>query len=349
MVFRRGRAFWLRVPTSGGKRVQRSAGTTDARTAKAIQHLIDSLEAQRRWKLLEAAAKGTIDVGALWDRRDDLDALEVELNDINVEPYVSEWRPRSAKYREQVRALIPSGQPFPRSRLTRSKIREWLDGLVVTGSTRNRYRSALSSFCAYLVEREILTRNVVRDVKRDRENPARVRWLALADVERVLAASAEPYRAFFALLYGTGIEVSAALGVHVRDVDPATRAVHAKGSKTAWRNRVIYVEPWAWPFVQVATADKLPDAPLFPGVTERRALDAHATVLKGLKLEHATLHDARHSYAVRSLKAGVTPQVVKRQLGHAPNSVLIYRIYGVYIPDAADYVQQSVQHQGLGR
>ena len=192
MVFRRGRAFWLRVPQSKGPRIQRSAGTTDGRTARAIQHLLDSLQAERRWRLLDAAARGTITVGELYDRRADLDALELELDDIDVAPYVAEWRPRSPKYREQIRSLIPSGARFPRSRLTRSKIREWLDGLVVSGSTRNRYRSALSSFCSYLVEREVLQRNVVRDVKRDRENPARVRWLTLDRVTALLEKTSDP-------------------------------------------------------------------------------------------------------------------------------------------------------------
>jgi len=62
----------------------------------------------------------------------------------------------SERYLAQLRALMPEGQPFPRSRFTRKEITEALSKLPITGSTARRYHASWSSFAKYLVENEVI-------------------------------------------------------------------------------------------------------------------------------------------------------------------------------------------------
>jgi len=59
--------------------------------------------------------------------------------------------------------------------------------------------------------------------------------------------------------------------------------------------------------------------------------------LKVLKLPTTyTMHDARHSFAVRCMKAGIDPQLIANNLGHR-DATMALRIYGKYRPTPADF------------
>ena len=47
------------------------------------------------------------------------------------------------------------------------------------------------------------------------------------------------------------------------------------------------------------------------------------------------MSDARHTYAVRQIRAGVPVEVVARQLGHA-NSTLVQVVYGRFVPSQSE-------------
>src|SRR5436190_22100118 len=91
----------------------------------------------------------------------------------------------------------------------------------------------------------------------------RVRFLDEPDLIRLAKAHEEPFRTLSALLAGTGIEVSVALGLRRRDVDTLTREIRAAGTKTYSRDRVVRVADWAWPYVENRCSAMHPDAYLF--------------------------------------------------------------------------------------
>ena len=344
--FRRGHIFWLRVPSSNGGRVQRSTSTTDAQLARRMAAMIEVLADRRDWTILDALATGKLEVARVWDAysRNTLDALRADLDDLDLEPMVERWHEelaskglRSAdRYVTHVRELIPEGERFPRSRFTRRTVSEHLAQLEVTGSTKNRHRASLSVFARWLVEREVLETNVVRDVRAARPNPGRMRYLERDEIPRVVAQLPERYRALVSLLYASGMELSAALRTRRRDVDLTRGTVHAHGSKTAWRNRVVRVEAWALPALSAACATCEPSGLIFAGLSEYATLAAHTRALEALELEHATLHDARHTYAVNALRDGMSPQVVAHQLGHR-DAYLTLTLYGRFIVRDSDY------------
>jgi integrase len=104
----------------------------------------------------------------------------------------------------------------------------------------------------------------------------------------------------------------------------------------------VFLEDWAWPRIAAAAKGKLPDAPLFVEADGRpatycRALAAHRSALKGLELPTTyTMHDARHGFAVRCMKAGIDPQLIANNLGHR-DATMVLRICGKYRPTAADF------------
>lgn len=70
---------------------------------------------------------------------------------------------------------------------------------------------------------------------------------------------------------------------------------------------------------------------IFPDVTPAAALAEHHATSKALGLPRTVLHHHRHSFAVMHLKRACDHQWLKNQLGHAPQSTLIYSVYGTYI------------------
>lgn len=333
-------SFMLRVANKEGDSVRVSTGTSAEEVARDVKKMLRELKANREWQILGGIVAKQVKLPDVYDawKAGNLDEITDTLDDIDIEPLVAEWaKHANAKYVTQVRRLISEGQRFPASRFRRKTISVFLAGLPVSGSTRNRYKAALSVFAKWLVEREVLETNPVRDVKSAKPNPARMVWLSWKDAKRLIASLPKPYRALEALMAGTGLEWSAIANTKRSDVDVEARKIHAQGTKNTHRNRVVRVtEDWAWTEFHAHLKTLHPNSPLFE-LSQDYALDVHQAASKALGLPASTLHDWRHTYAVNWLKAGGKAAPLKRQLGHAPNSTVVERVYGVWIVSDEDY------------
>lgn len=354
MAYRHGRTYWGSLWGRDGRRKRVSLGTDDHRLARDVEGLLRRLAGRREWALLDAVTDGHYSAGELYDAAIEgeqaLDLLRARLADVDLNEHIDGWQNWASrrassgtvsKYLLQVRALIPEGEPYPRSTFTRRAINEALSSLPFSGSTARRYHAAWSSFAKYLVEIEVLDSNPLRSITPPRNNPARELYLSLEDSQRLVDAQREPYRSVAALREGAGVEISAALKVRVRDVDQANRSVHVHGTKNAWRNRPVYVEDWAWEYIARCLKGKFPDSPLFldgaEPATYSRALASHRAAVKRLQLPVGyTMHDARHSFAVRQMKAGVDPQLIANNLGHR-DATMVLKLYGKYRVRTEDF------------
>lgn len=355
MPFRRGRIYWTWARLRDS-RVRRSLETSDRTVANEMERMLSILHGRRDWPLIEAATFGRLSVGELYDywQRDALDELRARLGDVDLAQHLDGWERWAerraspdtvAKYRKQLAALIPEGKPSLRSDLTRRRISETLAALPCSGSTQRRYLAAWSSFASYLVDLEILDANPLRSIRAPRNNPPRELWFPLPDVIRLVDAQPEPFRALAALREGAGVEISAALTVRRADVDSDSSTAFVRGTKTPARTRTVRVEPWAMAKLAeyVRRAALTGAAFLFEGVTARRALDVQRASLKALKLDESyTLHDARHSYAVRRMKAGDDPQMIAHNLGHK-DALMVLKVYGKYRPSAQDLARAQIR------
>jgi len=361
-----GAKTWqVRLYGADGKPVDRSTETRDKGSANAVARTVEKVREQLKYReLYTAMAEKRLSPLEVWeaDTRDTLAELLASLSDVNVEPLVDEWRrrltmgegdeerrkkvaPTTAKgYLSSVRLLIPEGEPFPSSRLTTDYIQEWLDGMEEDepNTVRNRAIGA-HRFISWLVRpKRILATDPFHAV--EAPSPGKPRDHHIETDEAIALAEAQPgsYRNFSALLPGSGIEVSTALTITVRDVFRDTREIRARGTKTQTpRDRVVRVTDWAWPYVEAQLRRRLPGARLFDDIPDRfRALTAHNAAVEKLVgtypiLRGYTMRDARHTWAVRAVRSGWPIEAVARQLGHV-NGILALKVYGRFIPQSQE-------------
>jgi integrase len=351
-----GKTYRVRVQRSDRRWQRVTTGTPDRRTAVAIATMVSGLIARREWSILDAVCANELTLGRVWDayRYDPhLNEFRATLNDVDLEPLVDEWKAylhargtlSAARYVCQVRRLIPAGVRFPRSRFTRRVVSEHLSARDVSGSTKNRERAALSVFAKFLLEREALDHNPVRDVQSARSNRPRMRYLDRAQAMALVAALPQPFRALEALMAATGAEWQACARLTRRDIDLKRRTVHLHGGKNHWRDRVVrIVADWALPAIAEHVRMLAPSAPVFT-LDHHAALDAHHAACEALQIERCTLHDWRHTFAVQGLRDGLSPTVVASQLGHA-TAFLTFTTYGRFVVTDSDFASMPSEQVG---
>jgi integrase len=349
MVYRpKDKTTWyLKLPTRTGWQSW-STGTRDKATARAMARMLAELGPQgtRAWDLLDAVRERRLSLQRLYDAwaAHDLAGARARLKETDLAGHIRPWLAWLAgqvspatvdQYLAQLRTLIPEGAPFLRSQATPAAVSAWLHGLPVSNSTKRRYHAAAESFFGYCRKIGVLEQSPLRDFSPPKPNKPRLSYLTQPDMVRLVEAASSPWRAYFAILYGTGIEVSVALGLRRRDVNLEAREIFAAGTKTHCRERTVRVSEWAWPYVQGLSAGKLPEAPLFPGMKRGAAGYQHRAVCQLLGIVDHELRDSRHSWAVRAAKAGTPAEIIARQLGHA-DPVMVLKVYGRFMPSQHD-------------
>lgn len=366
MTWRKLKTWYTRLRDDAGHVKKISLGTTHKKTAERMEVMFAALREQGDGWVINALVRGDVTplrvMNAVAEGRAGLDALrrELEARDLSVfaEPW-AKWASRHVgaetltRYSNQVQTLFSLVGTSSRE-LTRPNISTALLDMDVSGTTGKHYHAAWSSFFTYLVEVGAVENNPMRSIKAPKPNPPKDLWLELADVIRLVDAHDEPYRSLAAFREGAGVEVSAALRVRVRDVNVEKHTIRARGTKTLGRaahtrDRLVRVDAWAWSRVLGAVQGKHPDALVWPVVAgqdvDEAALKlASAAVYRAHKLARKalpdlpakyTVHDARHSYAVRHVKAGDQYEVIAHQLGHKDASQVI-KVYGKYRPSDAE-------------
>lgn len=337
----RGKVLQIYVPTRTGF-VQRSTGTTSKAIARKMKAMVRELRDARDWPLLDAIRERRLTLGRLYDAYASraLDDLRAELADADLVHHLDAWEASvratlgdtgtAELYRWQVERL--TGERFLVSELVPARITAWLAELAVTPGTRRKNYYALSSFVQYLLAVGVLDRNPLDRVPVPKKNPPRLRWEPLEVCQKLVDAQPEPFRTLSALIHATGAELSPALAMVRSDIDLERMVAHIPGTKTASRNRHdVVIEAWARPYLERHCDALLPAAPLFPGITRYQAYWYHTKACEAAKVTDYTIHDARHSLAVRWRKRGVSLEAIAEQLGHR-GILQVATVYGRFQP-----------------
>jgi len=88
-------------------------------------------------------------------------------------------------------------------------------------------------------------------------------------------------------------------------------------------------------YLQKHARSLLPNARIFPDVNRWTVSDKHRAVCKSLEIEDYTLRGARHTYAVRAVRAGASFEAVAQQLGHA-DTTMVVKVYARFKPTTSD-------------
>jgi integrase len=353
MPYRRGPIWWVAVPTRTG-RMKRSTGTAHKPTAARMERMLLDLgpRGRRRWDVLERLVDGSLTLGRVldaWDRSA-LDELLAAFADEDVaplvEPFLEQHRREGARgrpvtadtidhyetvLRSEKKGLTRPGVPFLRSQFTRRHLQAFLDAYSGSNGTRRKAQAALRQFGAFLVRRGVLLEDPTRGLKAPAPGKPRDRYLDTPEAKALADAQPEPYRTLAALMAGSGIEVSVAVQLRRRHVLADRKSIHARGTKAHTRDRIVRVAEWAWPYVAAHLAGLRPEDRLFPNTDRWRARDVHVAACTALKIDDYRLHDHRHSWAVRAVRAGWPLEAIARQLGHA-NATMVLKVYGRYRP-----------------
>jgi integrase len=205
-------------------------------------------------------------------------------------------------------------------------------------------RSVLSGICGYLVQRDLIPINYIRDVGRleqgRRKQPRALteqelkNWLDILDDSEYARRKDLPD--LVRLLLGTGLRIGEGLALTWEDVDLETRVVVAewkvvrikgKGiqrrrTKTSASDRTLALPRWCCEMLQSRTVPKGLSDPIFPSTvgTWRDRSNVGRDLRKvrqGTAVDWFVSHTARRTVATIMDNAGYSARDIADQLGHA--------------------------------
>lgn len=208
-----------------------------------------------------------------------------------------------------------------------------------------RAAASMTSFCDYLVRRDLLADNPMRSryIVLPRTPETLPYALSLEDAQRLFSAVAEPPRRFraawvprdtalLAVFLGTGIRLSesinACVGDMMRTESGSSLRVLGKGSKT----RLVFMPPEAYALTREylrvrgellgspGASDPLfvrKDGTSFSARSMESLVDSWFRRAGVRRLPGASVHALRHSYSTWALQSGATIREVQECLGHA--------------------------------
>ena len=339
---------------------QLSTGVSDRRVANEIEEMWRRLSKdERAWDVLEPVLDGQLPIGSLYDAyiesKRSLPAIRRRLNDFNhnerAQEYLTYYASLArradtvAHVRSALEWLFPPGGRTPASSMSAAWLSERLSQYPASNSTRRKVRSEWNGYFEWLTNvRELVEANPMAKVKAPARPNLPIAFYELDQVERIVGAQpTEERRALFALMYGTGIEVSTALALTRDHVLPNTKQVRAPGTKAHTRDRTVRVSDWAWGMFWDFARPRL-YGKLFSAETRYTVSDWHRQTVMSLGLPEALpLKNARHHWAATRFRASAPLQLVQRQLGHA-SPTLTLNTYGRFLPSSLDHdrVEESV-------
>jgi integrase len=291
---------------------------------------------------------------------------------------------RSARLVQDVRTkanalIIPALGAVPVSNLTARQLTKWRDALAASPprvrtrdgeaqahrpiigedakrarrATVNRIwailRAALNqAFRDSLVPSDVEWRKVKPFKKTDR---ARLRYLEVAEAQKLIAACTPDFRALVQAALQTGCRYSELTRLMVADFDPAAGTLHIRQSKSGHPRHVVLTEEGVTLFRQL-TAGQPAKAPILRkadgatwGYADQRKpmLDA----VKAAKIESISFHGLRHTWASLAVMGKVPLVVVAKNLGHA-NTKMVEQHYAHLAADyAADAIRAGAPRFGI--
>lgn len=372
MVFKAkgSHTFKLRVDHPDGRHAVLSTGCQLEEDADEVEAAV------RKWQGKRGKKHARLDIiDGLIEKRYTLARASAALEDgtleelvdahppagVDLTPRIAEWiaEKRRAKrgagqadaYEKQLGVLFPE-RPLLANLFTRRVLWERLDRLEVEDPTKNRYRACASSFAKYLVKREIIERNFVRDIEGWSENDPRVVYYEIPDAKRLIGRLAQPHAAIAAAALGFCMEWGALDRAIVSDFDLKSDPItaHVRGSKRSWRDRVVPLVPelaWIVPYLKPALSGKMPTVKAFDDVPEWRAIDRQRAAANEKPKVVAvgeedygqhSIHDWRHTHAVALLRWGYSEQIAADHLGHKDTS-MVRKVYGRFKATKLDYAK----------
>jgi integrase len=181
---------------------------------------------------------------------------------------------------------------------------------------------------------------------------ARVRYLTIAEAQRLINASAADFRLLVRAALATGARYGELIGLRVSDFNPDSGTVHIRTSKSGKGRHIVLADEGAAIFSAQA-AGRPATAPLLPKEDGGEWKSAHQArpmkaACKGARIEpEANFHCLRHTYASHAIMNGAPLLVVAKNLGHT-DTRMVEKHYGHLAPSyIADAIRAAAPKFGL--
>ncbi len=218
-------------------------------------------------------------------------------------------------------------------------------GKSLSPATVNRDLAAIGALLSWCTREKGLT--VERpSLRYQRESKGRTRWLTREELSAFQEQCPAEWWPLFGLLFASGITISEALGLRRDDLDLRGRRLgiheeYGRRLKRDSRNRELSISESLVPVLADwyrARVEPQPDARVFP-FTYWPARKAWAAVCKKAGIYGATIHDARHTFAVHAVQNGVPEARLQKLLGHAHPGTT--RRYAMHAPE--QFLEQDAE------
>jgi len=210
--------------------------------------------------------------------------------------------------------------------ITKYAVQLYLTGIStkLSPATSNRHRSLLSKIFKMAIEWDQLKDNPCQGISKLIENTPPARDLVEDDVVKIMAALAEePNRvaaSALSLLFFTGLRLNEVLSARWENVDLNQQQLYLPHTK-AGRSRFVPLNGEAIAILKLQQSAELDSSWVFPGKDISKPLNnprkAWSRVLAKAGVEHARIHDIRHSFASACVRSGASLYAVQKLLGHA--------------------------------
>jgi integrase/recombinase XerC len=209
-----------------------------------------------------------------------------------------------------------------------------LSGYGFSKSSIARKLSAIRGFTRFLVQKNVLERDISAGLKGPKQLPGLPRALAFEDVNRLLEEGLNGSKKglrdslILELLYGSGLRVSEVTALDWGDVDIPERwlRVSGKGSKERLvpfsKSAQTLLERWMSEEAEKGFLTEK-DFPVFPAgkikadrLTDRTIHRLVVGAARKVGLTGVTPHTLRHSFATHMLENGAPLRVIQELMGH---------------------------------
>ncbi|MCC7073025.1 MAG: tyrosine-type recombinase/integrase [Deltaproteobacteria bacterium] len=267
-----------------------------------------------------------IDVTAEYHAVIDLDREPIDaptfMQRIDRELKIRFYQPKSRRSYCQVLAAYLRWLGGPPANATRDSVRDWLALLVDGGASSSTVSVHLS--CLRTVFDKMCFRHITLGLVTPRRTHKLPVVLAVDEIRRLLSSAPSLRdKLLLGMMYATGMRVSEACRLRVRDIEFNRRTIRVEQGKGR-KDRLVMLPTSFAPLLERLARIATPDAWLFPSWSDPRRHLCPRTAARIMERarclaligKQATCHTLRHSFATHLLESGTDVRFIQRLLGH---------------------------------
>lgn len=213
--------------------------------------------------------------------------------------------------------------------ITEEKIEQYRQSFVqrqLKPASINRKINSISSFCNFAVKKKWLAYNPAQDVDRVKGKSAERSFLKAEEIQKIIGAITQPVAKYVVILMSnTGLRISEATNLQLKDVDLNKKMVYVKEGKGGKNRTVPMNAALVTQMKQYLTTVRPKTNSLNFFATKKTGGISQQYVNKILKEackkigmdKDVTSHVLRHSFASNLVKNKVHVAVIAKALGHA--------------------------------